>query len=49
MKHKLQKWKCPNCQTEYWTMKGQLYLYCDECGTLCNWEENLWKINEEDY
>ena len=49
MRYKLQKWICPKCGLEYWSLKGVLCFKCWECGIYCNWAENIWKINEENY
>lgn len=46
---KLQKWLCPKCGLEWWSVKGKLYFKCWECGTLCNHTKNIWKINDETY
>jgi tRNA(Ile2) C34 agmatinyltransferase TiaS len=46
---KLQKWICPKCKLEWFTVKGKAYLRCLECKTLCDYTPNIWKVNEENY
>lgn len=47
MIYKLQKWKCPKCELEWWSIYGRVYFKCWECRSFCNWTPNIWKVNEE--
>jgi tRNA(Ile2) C34 agmatinyltransferase TiaS len=44
---KLQKWLCPKCGLEWFSIKGKTIFKCKKCGALCNWTENTWKVNEK--